>query len=219
MNIEPTVTMKNMKTEGATKMYQDKDDLLKNGNMNFIVIDQNDEDTLLQKVIVDDEGNIKEKINYFVVAWGLQKDGSWNQGHYYNDEKSAKDSFKNRAKDRLTEGVNEDPFLVKARENVTAKKIMSVCNEYGYRCTVPYITSYGYLDISFQPRDRYASDIYWKKVRNGEFLEGNFTINTSSFGSLKLDEYREFLSCCEKAYKLCEELERIDLTTLERESE
>lgn len=214
MNIEPT-----LKTEGATKMYQDKKDLLKNGNMNFIVLDQNEEDTLLQKVTLDDEGKVKEKMNYFVVAWGLQKDGTWNQGHYFNDEQSAKKSFNERAKSRLTESADYRSFIDIAKENKTAQQIMQLVSQYGYKCTVPYITSWGQLDILFQPRDRYASDIYWKHARGGSSnsLEGMFTINTSSFGSLPVDEYEAFLKCCENAYKLCSELQKIDLSTLERE--
>ena len=71
--------------EGSTKLQKGEGDTFENAGTTWKVLAQNEEDTLI--VALDSEGNERNK---FVVAWGLQSDGSWNQGHYFTDKESAK---------------------------------------------------------------------------------------------------------------------------------
>ena len=83
------------KVEGETKMFVKKGSIIHNAGETLEVLDQNSDDTLL--VGLNNDGDRK---NRYIVAWGLQSDGSWNQGHYFFDEKEARKSFDERAKIR-----------------------------------------------------------------------------------------------------------------------
>ena len=65
--------------------------IFSNAGSKWAILDQAGEDTLI--VELDSEG---QRRNRFVVAWGLQPDGTWNQGHYFQDEKRARAFFARR---------------------------------------------------------------------------------------------------------------------------
>lgn len=92
---------KKVKTEGATKKFHNIDTVLEVGNHWYKILDQNSEDTL----IVELDRETGKPRNRYIIAWGLQRDGSWNQGHYFTDEASARKSFDERAKKAYTEAV------------------------------------------------------------------------------------------------------------------
>ena len=46
---------------------------------------------------VDDNDEV---IDRFIIAWGMQTDGTWNQGHYFTNEKEARREFDERFDDR-----------------------------------------------------------------------------------------------------------------------
>lgn len=81
------------KVEGATRKFVKKGSIIHNAGETLEVLDQNSDDTLL--VGLDNGGDRKDR---YIIAWGLQPDGSWNQGHYYTDEKTARNHFDKRAK-------------------------------------------------------------------------------------------------------------------------
>lgn len=95
--------------ESNTKLKLKAGDTFENAGITWKVLDQNDDDTLI--VALDDEG--KERDDRYVIAWGLQNDGSWNQGHYFQTKDAALNKFKSRGK--LTESVitedNDDSKL------------------------------------------------------------------------------------------------------------
>lgn len=92
---------KKVKTEGATKKFHDIGTVMEVGNHWYKILDQNSDDTLI--VELDRESG--KPRNRYIIAWGLQYDGSWNQGHYFTDEASARKSFDERAKKAYTEAV------------------------------------------------------------------------------------------------------------------
>lgn len=92
---------KKVKTEGATKKFHDIGTVMEVGNHWYKILDQNSDDTLI--VELDRESG--KPRNRYIIAWGLQRDGSWNQGHYFTDEASARKSFDERAKKAYTEAV------------------------------------------------------------------------------------------------------------------
>ena len=85
--------------ESNTKLKLKAGDTFENAGITWKVLDQNDDDTLI--VALDDDG--KERDDRYVIAWGLQNDGSWNQGHYFQTKDAALNKFKSRGK--LTESV------------------------------------------------------------------------------------------------------------------
>lgn len=98
---------KSVKCEGATKLKLNPNDTFSNAGKMWKVIDQNDEDTLI--VGLDDDGY--EKSNY-VVAWGLQNDCTWNQGHYFDNKDKATKFFNSRVE--KTESYNKAEFAKKS---------------------------------------------------------------------------------------------------------
>ena len=104
--------------EGATKLEKGEGDTFKNSGETWKVIKQNAEDTLV--VALDKDGNEK---NRYVVAWGLQKDNSWNQGHYFTDKDTAMKYFNKREKkqESLRESCNKE-LLNKYNLNVNDLK-------------------------------------------------------------------------------------------------
>lgn len=98
---ESLITVK----EKITKLEKGEGDTFENAGTTWKVIKQNDEDTLI--VALDKDGNERNK---YVVAWGLQKDGSWNQGHYFVNKDTAIKYFDKREKkqESLKESKTED---------------------------------------------------------------------------------------------------------------
>lgn len=91
------------KVEGVTKQFVKKGSIIHNAGETLEVLDQNSDDTFL--VGLDDDGNRKDR---YIIAWGLQPDGSWNQGHYFFDEKEARKYFDKRAKKYESASILED---------------------------------------------------------------------------------------------------------------
>lgn len=75
--------------EGSTKLLLSKGDRFENGDTTWEVMDQNSEYTLINALGLDG----RPKTNRFAVVWGLQEDGSWNQGHYFSDINRAIEYF------------------------------------------------------------------------------------------------------------------------------
>lgn len=97
--------------EGATALVKGEGGTFENAGTTWKVIAQNEDDTVI--VGLDADGNASDR---YVVAWGLQPDGSWNQGHYFNTKDEALKFFNERAK--KTEAYNKAEFA-KKREYCT----------------------------------------------------------------------------------------------------
>ena len=105
--------------EGATKLEKGEGDIFENAGTTWKVLAQNEEDTLI--VALDSDGNERNK---FVVAWGLQSDGSWNQGHYFQDKESAKKYFEKRAK--KIESLKESKIVTPVGNPQTAGSFVNI---------------------------------------------------------------------------------------------
>ena len=105
--------------EGSTKLQKGEGDTFENAGTTWKVLAQNEEDTLI--VALDSEGNERNK---FVVAWGLQSDGSWNQGHYFQDKESAKKYFEKRAK--KIESLKESKIVTPVGNPQTAGSFVNI---------------------------------------------------------------------------------------------
>lgn len=105
--------------EGSTKLQKGEGDTFENAGTTWKVLAQNEEDTLI--VALDSDGNERNK---FVVAWGLQSDGSWNQGHYFQDKEKAKKYFEKRAK--KIESLKESKIVTPVGNPQTAGSFVNI---------------------------------------------------------------------------------------------
>lgn len=105
--------------EGATKLDKGEGSTFENAGTTWKVLAQNEDDTLI--VALDSEGNERDK---FVVAWGLQSDGSWNQGHYFQNKKDAMKYYEKRAK--KTESLKESKIVEPIGNPQTAGSFVNI---------------------------------------------------------------------------------------------
>ena len=75
--------------EGATKLIKGEGDIVENGSDKWKVLTQNNDYTAMVKL----DANGDPRDNSFVVAWALDKDGSWGQGHYFTNKRDAMEFF------------------------------------------------------------------------------------------------------------------------------
>lgn len=105
--------------EGATKLDKGEGSTFENAGTTWKVLAQNEDDTLI--VALDSEGNERSK---FVVAWGLQSDGSWNQGHYFQNKEDAMKYYEKRAK--KTESLKESKIVEPIGNPQTAGSFVNI---------------------------------------------------------------------------------------------
>lgn len=120
MKLELKNDSKNI-NEGATKLDKGEGSTFENAGTTWKVLAQNEDDTLI--VALDSEGNERNK---FVVAWGLQSDGSWNQGHYFQNKEDAIKYYEKRAK--KTESFAKDEFIKNTKYCTNKYDIYSLKN-------------------------------------------------------------------------------------------
>lgn len=107
--------------ESNTKLKLKAGDTFENAGITWKVLDQNEEDTVI--VALDENG---EPTDRYVVAWGLQPDGSWNQGHYFQNKKDAMKHYEKRAK--KTESFTKDEFIKNTKYCTNKYDIYSLKN-------------------------------------------------------------------------------------------
>lgn len=107
-------------TEGATKLIKGEGDTFVNVGTTWKVLAQNEEDTVI--VALDENG---EPTDRYVVVWGLQKDGSWNQGHYFSDKQDAMKYYNSRVP--TTESASK--VVTESVDNTIYKTAISTSNE------------------------------------------------------------------------------------------
>lgn len=95
--------------EGSTKLLLSKGDRFENGDTTWEVINQNSEYTLINAI--DASGNLRT--DRFAVVWGLQEDGTWNQGHYFTDINRATEYFEKETIVPVEESISQDKLIKK----------------------------------------------------------------------------------------------------------
>lgn len=112
-----------------------------------------------------------------------------------------------------------EAFKDACQANETYKAVAAICSKYGYKpnaiCCVE-VRDGGKLDVDFgvvpSPTNRYLPEVYYLEYGKDK----SFKIQTSSFGSLDLEEHKKWMESQVYAHKLVEELSQLDLTTLYR---
>lgn len=132
-------------TEGATKLEKGEGSTFENAGETWKVIKQNTEDTLV--VALDKDGNEKDR---YVVAWGLQKDNSWNQGHYFTDKDKAMKYFNEREKkqESLKESNNNE-YSVKYNVGDVVKFIHAGNKESDETATITGYDNEGFYKVKW----------------------------------------------------------------------
>lgn len=132
-------------TEGATKLEKGEGSTFENAGETWKVIKQNAEDTLV--VALDKDGNEKDR---YVVAWGLQKDNSWNQGHYFTDRNEAMKYFNKREKkqESLKESNNNE-YSVKYNVGDVVKFIHAGNKESDETATITGYDNEGFYKVKW----------------------------------------------------------------------
>lgn len=115
---------------------------------------------------------------------------------------------------------NGQKFVTRVHNNPTYKKMKSICDKYGYELGLAYWANYGDAVVNIRPRpgdDEYAPEVY--PPRRGWGRKTSWEIQTSSYGSLSIDEFEKFQKANDRVYHMVKELSNIDITTLEHEPE
>lgn len=100
-------------------------------------------------------------------------------------------------------------------ENPIYKKMDEICKKAGYRLLSAFISN-GYIDIDIRKgdrSDRYAPEVYWYDRKYGENVQ-EFEIQTTSYGSMNLEEHTKFLERVIAANNMVNDLSKLDLTKL-----
>ena len=87
-----------------------------------------------------------------------------------------------------------------AKSDLLVQHIKGVIATYGYDCSYMYVTSYGKPEVNVRPKDRsfrsFTPEIYmrghWDLAEKEYVIEG-FEIQTTSYGALATDEFKEML--------------------------
>jgi hypothetical protein len=121
--------------------------------------------------------------------------------------------IKKSNRNRLTAGREED--LATIKNNPKFQKLDSICKKYGYMLHVAVKKSYGTVMEIVAPRENdYLPDIYFD---GSSFQYGNnpgFSIQTTSYGALDINEYKKYVAGVISAYKCVDELSKEDLNDL-----
>lgn len=111
-----------------------------------------------------------------------------------------------------------EEFKQEIRNNPVNKKIKQIANKYGYNAGETFLYWYGGIHCTITSKDYndYHPDVYVDNdLSDSETIE--FSIQTVSYGSLNLDEYSEFISCCNDAYNMMQELSKLNFSKLAKE--
>lgn len=114
----------------------------------------------------------------------------------------------------MNEAVDEyADFKKAAQSNPTYKKALGICKKYGFDLADLCYVRNGYIEFRvISDRKKLQPEIYYSSSFGSK---PKFEIQTVSYGSLDLKEYSKFLDSCNNAFKMCQELDKLDLSTLQ----
>ena len=118
---------------------------------------------------------------------------------------------------KLDEGFSEE-FKQEIINNPVNKKIKQIAEKYGYAAKETFLYWYGGIHCSISPKD--YNDFHPEVSISSDLDDDSvveYRIQTTSYGALSLDDYKEFLKCCDDAYNMMKEISELDLTKLAKE--
>lgn len=120
--------------------------------------------------------------------------------------------------------MSEKVFVTNREELDTVEvyqKAKAICEKYGYELWVMlnevYEAGYSFpkLQVFKKIENKYGPDIFYSNIapfRSGE-KDYQFQIQTTSYGSLNMEEYPKFMKATENAYEMVKELSEIPVET------
>ncbi len=115
------------------------------------------------------------------------------------------------------ESADNNDFKQAVKNNPINKKIKQIADKYGYVAKETFLTSYGGIQCSIYPKahNDYHPDVYIDKYYDvDDSGKIDFRIQTTSYGSISVSDYSEFLKACEDAYNMLSEIKKLDLSKL-----
>ena len=118
---------------------------------------------------------------------------------------------------RIQESESDRAQMVRdMQNNTTYKKAKSIVEKHGYEIDPHcYVTVYPsgdkYIHFNVRGKDRYDPDIYYNNQYESDY---EFTIQTTSYGALNLEDHSKFMERVTEAHKMVEELSKLDMYSL-----
>ena len=139
---------------------------------------------------------------------------SWGYAQAFVKSNEVDALIKTLSSRRLNEATsNEVEFINAVQANPTYKKAAAICKKYGYQIARSCYVRSGYIVFNvLEDRKKMQPSIQYDPLFGGST---KFKIATISYGSLNLEEYSQFLDSCNSAYKMCQELSKLDLSQLQ----
>lgn len=117
----------------------------------------------------------------------------------------------------VNEDIDWEAFKKLVKNDPTNKKLKSIANKYGYNADESYIRSWGEAYIQLRPKsDDFHPEVYYRSDYFGKKVS-MFEIQTTSYGSMGINEYEKFMKACNDAYNMVKELQKVDLSKLPKE--
>ena len=118
---------------------------------------------------------------------------------------------------KLNEGFSEE-FKQEIKNNSVNKKIKQIADKYGYVAKETFLYWYGGIHCNIAPKDHtdFHPEVYISTDLDDDSVV-EYRIQTTSYGALSLDAYKEFFKCCDDAYNMMKEISELDLTKLAKE--
>lgn len=136
------------------------------------------------------------------------------------DVRKLNETRRGRKVNEADENKSYEEFLKKCQDNPTWQKVNNICNKYGYHLApLSYVEVYPSgkekinLNIRSNEENRYNPEIFYSSKFGQDPV---FEIQTTSYGSLVLEEHAKFIEAVTNAHNMIKEIEKIDLTTLEK---
>ena len=113
----------------------------------------------------------------------------------------------------MNEADNYAAFKKACQANPMYKKASAICRKYGFDLAELCYVQSGRIEFRvISDRNKFQPEIYYGSSFGSK---PKFEIQTTAYGSLDLKEYPKFLGACNDAYKMCQELDKLDLTQLQ----
>ena len=99
-------------------------------------------------------------------------------------------------------------------KNTTYVEMKNIADKYEYFISSAFIQNNKvHINIYQCNGNRFSPDVYFNSA-NLDNSTSEFRIMTTSYGSLNMEEYAEFIKCVNNAYNMGSELEKIDTSKL-----
>ena len=118
----------------------------------------------------------------------------------------------------------ESDIRIQMEDNPVFQQIAEIADNHGYELSVAYLVGpaneprirFKNVNEKFKPEISYEARMNFNFSNPMEStFEGHFRVQTTSYGSLAIDEYSKLAQYVANAYEMLKELEAVDISGLE----